>query len=211
MALLDESGAAMNGMPAKPGEGSLLQSRRYATIVADPPWQYRPGVAMSSPGPSAAERHYVTTPNEEIAALPVVDLAEDNAHLYMWVTNPILTEQRLRGGPTACEIVRGWGFEPKTLLTWIKSENGAGMGWFFRGDTEHVLFAVRGVLPINSDKRVSNVFRGSRGIHSQKPDSFLDLVEQVSPGPYLELFARRQRLGWDTWGNEALQHVEIAS
>lgn len=129
----------------------------------------------------------------------------------MWVTNPILTEQRLRGGATAMEIVRGWGFEPKTILTWVKSENGAGMGWFFRGDTEHVVFAVRGNLPISSDRRVSNVFRGSRGEHSQKPDSFLDLVEQVSPGPYLEMFARRQRLGWDTWGNEALNHIDLAA
>lgn len=183
---------------------------RYATIVADPPWQYRPGIAQFGAGPSTAERHYKTTPNAEIAEIPVTDWAEENAHLYMWVTNPILTEQRLRGGPTACAIARRWGFEPKTLLTWIKSENGAGMGWFFRGDTEHVLFAVRGVLPINSDKRISNVFRGSRGEHSQKPDSFLDLVESVSPGPYLELFARRQRLGWDTWGNEALPHVVMA-
>lgn len=126
------------------------------------------------------------------------------------MTNPILTEQR-PSGPNVCATVRGWGFEPKTLLTWVKSEAGSGLGWYFRGDTEHVLFAVRGSLPISAEARVSNVFRGKRGRHSQKPESFLDLVETVSPGPYLEMFARRQRLNWSTWGNEALEHVEIAS
>ena len=181
---------------------------KYRTIVADPPWRYT--VTPNEDGPSTAEKHYETATQDAISELPIAALAQDNAHLYMWVTNPILTEQRLRGGPNAVAIARAWGFEPKTLLTWIKSENGAGMGFYFRGDTEHVLFAVRGQLSIPSERRISNVFRGSRGEHSQKPDAFLDLVEQVSPGPYLELFARRQRLGWDTWGNEALEHVAIA-
>jgi N6-adenosine-specific RNA methylase IME4 len=167
----------------------------YRTIVADPPWRYTKSVPEDG-GASAAERHYPTMTMGEIAALPVASLADENAHLYMWVTNPILTRQRWCN-PDAVDIARAWGFEPKTVLTWIKSESGAGMGWFFRGDTEHVIFAVRGTLPIASEKRVSTVFRGSRGRHSQKPESFLDLVERVSPGPYVELFSRRARLGWD--------------
>ena len=177
---------------------------RYRTIVADPPWRY--GEARKHP--TSAEGQYPTMGASEIAAVPVAELSENDAHLYMWVTNPVLTEQRWIG-PNACQIARSWGFEPKALLTWIKSEHGAGMGFFFRGDTEHVLFAVRGQLPIPASRRISNVFRGQRGAHSQKPEAFLDLVESVSPGPYLELFARRQRLGWDTWGNEALEHVAI--
>jgi N6-adenosine-specific RNA methylase IME4 len=157
----------------------------------------------------SAEDHYSTMGQGAIAALPVASLAEPDAHLYVWVTNPILTEQRLKGGPNVCAIARAWGFEPKTLLTWIKSEAGAGLGFYFRGDTEHVLFCMRGNLPIPAEIRESNVFRGSRGEHSAKPDSFMDLVERVSPGPYLELFSRRARLGWDTWGDESLGNVKL--
>jgi N6-adenosine-specific RNA methylase IME4 len=186
-------------------------SGKYKTIVADPPWKYTmetPPTAKGG-GPSSAERNYGTMTTAEIAALPVAEMAADNAHLYMWVTNPVLTEQRLWGGFNACAIARAWGFEPKTMLTWIKSEKGAGMGFFFRGDTEHVLFAVRGTLPIPAEQRISNVFRGPRGRHSQKPDAFLDLVERVSPGPYVELFARRARFNWDYWGNESLSTAEM--
>ncbi len=183
---------------------------RYSTIVVDPPWRY----AVNHPGSNSkhvrsAEDHYETLTNSEIADLPVRELAADAAHLYAWVTNPILTEQR-PSGPNINSIVRGWGFEPKTLLTWVKSENGSGLGWYFRGDTEHVLFAARGNLSIPANLRESNVFRGSRGAHSQKPDSLLDLVERVSPGPYLEMFARRARFGWDYWGDESLGTAELA-
>lgn len=181
---------------------------RYRTIVADPPWQYTKA-KMASYAPGAAEGQYDTLPVSAIAALPVRDLAEDDAHLYLWVTNPVLTEQRI--DTTACEVARAWGFVPKTLLTWVKSENGAGMGFFFRGDTEHVLFCVRGDLPIPAATRESNVFRGPRGPHSAKPDAFLDLVERVSPGPYVELFARRARFGWDYWGNQSLGTAEVAA
>lgn len=187
---------------------------RYRTIVADPPWKYTVTAPPTKKGggPSSAERNYDTLTTAEIATLPVGDLASENAHLYMWVTNPVLTEQRMwGGGPNACGIARAWGFEPKTLLTWIKSEAGAGMGFFFRGDTEHVLFAVKGNLPIPAEHRVSNVFRGHRGAHSQKPDGFLDLVERVSPGPYVELFARRARFGWDYWGDQSLGTAELVA
>ena len=185
---------------------------RFRTIVADPPWRYTGSPGLNGTNhPTAAESHYTTLTMDEIAALPVANLAADNAHLYLWVTNPILTEQRLGGGPNVCAIARAWGFEPKTVLTWLKSENGAGMGFFWRGDTEHVLFAVRGYLPIPAEQRLSNVFRGKRGAHSAKPDAFLDLVEQVSPAPRLEMFARRARFGWDYWGDQSLQTVEMAA
>jgi N6-adenosine-specific RNA methylase IME4 len=177
----------------------------YGTIVADPPWRYNAtGTAAGGMKVRTAEAHYDTMSQEEIAAIDVASMAADDAHLYMWVTNPVLTEQRLRGGPNAIAIMRAWGFEPKTMLTWIKGENGGGMGFYFRGDTEHVLFGVRGNAPIPPSVRRSNVFRGAKGAHSAKPDSFLDIVEQVSPGPYLELFSRRARFGWDTWGNQSL-------
>jgi N6-adenosine-specific RNA methylase IME4 len=91
---------------------------RYRTIVADPPWRYTitPPLKAGKTVGLSAEDHYSTMGQDEIAALPIATLAEDDAHLYMWVTNPVLTEQRLKGGPNVCAIARGWGFEPKTLL-----------------------------------------------------------------------------------------------
>jgi N6-adenosine-specific RNA methylase IME4 len=136
---------------------------------------------------------------DEIAALPVARLAEDAAHLYLWTTNGYLER--------AFEIARGWGFTPSTTLTWCKPPKGIGLGGAYSLTTEFCIFARRGSLAAN---RVdSSWWLWHRNRHSQKPEAFLDIVEQVSPGPYLEMFARRNRLGWDTWGNEALQHVDL--
>ena len=186
---------------------------RYRTIVCDPPWRYTQKPPAKTGAGVSAEHKYSTATTDELAHIDVAGMATDDAHLYMWVTNPILTRQRqsISGSLDAVDLARAWGFEPKTLLTWLKGENGAGMGWYFRGDTEHVMFCVRGDLPIAADKRVSNVFRGCHGEHSAKPDSFIDLVEQVSPGPYLELFARRARFGWDYWGDQSLGTAEVAA
>lgn len=180
---------------------------RYATIVADPPWRYQKNTSMGSK-PGAAEAHYATMGMREIAQLPVATLAAENAHLYLWVTVPRLYGDRDDRSFSPADVMEEWGFSLKTMLTWVKSGS-PGMGWYFRGQTEHVLFGVRGSLPIPPETRVPNYILAPRSGHSGKPDAFLDLVESVSPGPYLELFARRQRLGWDTWGDEALEHVEI--
>jgi len=184
---------------------------KYRTIVADPPWEYDRKTGLTTRGykPSTAEAHYPTMPMAEIAALPVTDLAEDDAHLYLWVTSPRLFGDRMAGAadPGPREIMAAWGFAYKTTLVWVKP--GWGMGWWFRNNHEFVLFGVRGKLPIPQEKRRGSVITGGKREHSRKPDSFYDLVEAVSPGPYLELFARRQRLGWDTWGDEALEHVEL--
>lgn len=162
----------------------------YATIVADPPWSYqRSGVQ------GAVDSQYSTMTGDDIAAMPVADLAADNAHLYMWVTVP-----KLWDSPTPAEIAESWGFTYKTLITWVKGER-VGLGWYYRVDTEHVLFATRGRAPIPGELRESNVLWSPRGAHSAKPDAFLDLVERVSPAPRVELFCRRPRFGWDTWGH----------
>jgi N6-adenosine-specific RNA methylase IME4 len=127
--------------------------------------------------------------------------ADDDAHLYLWTINRYIED--------AYTVARAWGFKPSTLLMWCKEPKGIGLGGTFALSSEFVLFARRGTL--NANERIDrNWFTWPRSTHSRKPDAFLDLVEQVSPGPYLELFARRQRLGWDTWGNEALEHVELA-
>ena len=177
---------------------------RYRTIVADPPWAYntRKTELRSGGRGGQAEHHYDTMANAEIAALPVKEWVEDKAHLYLWVTVPRLFGERNGSravGPI--EIVEAWGFKFKTMLTWVKPGAG-GMGWYFRGQTEHVIFATRGGLGIPAASREPNVFTAPRTGHSRKPASFYDLVERVSPGPYLEMFARRVRLGWKGWGEE---------
>lgn len=174
-------------------------SGKYRTIVCDPPWDVGRGPEWSSNGPSRPLA-YPTMSVEEIADLPVHDLADKRAHLYLWTVNAYVED--------AYEITRLWGFRPVVLLTWCKEPHGIGLGGTFIQTTEHVLFARRGVC--KAAERIDTTWwLWKRGEHSRKPDAFLDVVERVSPAPRLELFARRQRLGWDTWGNEALQHVEL--
>ncbi len=175
---------------------------KYATIVADPPWRYR----TTSQTRSATQRihpgvvhHYSTMSFEEIADLPVRDLAAGDAHLYLWATTPLLFGEDATKGIGPAEILRRWGFRYVTLLTWVK-RGGRGLGYHFRGHTEHVLFGVRGRLPILPADRKPNVFEAPRRGHSVKPPIFYDLVESVSPEPRVELFARQPRLGWDSWG-----------
>ena len=145
--------------------------------------------------------HYAVMDLEDICALPIADLAEEDAHLYLWVTNPLLFWGE--------QVIKAWGFEYRTIITWEK-QGTLGMGFHFRNQTEHCLFATRGKLPIPPEKRVKTIFQAPKKRHSQKPELFYDIVERVSPGPYLELFARRNRFNWDTWGNESMNHVEIA-
>jgi N6-adenosine-specific RNA methylase IME4 len=172
---------------------------KYRTIVADPPWFYERATGLG--GKRAAADNYPTMTNAEIAAMPIGDMAEDSAHLYLWVTNPrLFKEERDECGPR--DIMAAWGFRYVTLLTWHKL-GAPGMGWYFRGDTEHVMFGVRGAAPIPPESRLSNHFAASRTGHSAKPDRFYEMVERVSPEPRLELFARRRRFGWDVLGNEA--------
>lgn len=182
-----------------PGFSRGEQVNRYRTIVADPPWHVTAGPGWASGG-RTRPLTYPTMTVPEIAALPVQDFAEPDAHLYVWTINKYI--------PDTYEIAREWGFQPSTLLTWCKHPNGLGLGGAWSLTTEHVLFARRGRLPARS--RIDTTWwLWRRGKHSAKPDAFQDLVEQVSPGPYLEMFARRQRLGWDTWGLECLNHVDL--
>lgn len=158
----------------------------FRVVVADPPWQYDDTATRG-----AVEHHYASMTVAAICELPVRDLADEAAHLYLWTTNSHL--------PEAFRVMEAWGFEYKTLLTWVKPQ--IGMGHYFRGCTEHVLFGVRGVLgTLRSDAR--NWFEAPRAEHSTKPEEFYRLVETCSPGPYLELFARRARPHWRTWGDE---------
>jgi N6-adenosine-specific RNA methylase IME4 len=191
----------------------------YRTIVADPPWSYlvhpltddervarlhadRDGNPSPRRRGAPADLHYPTMTHAEVAQLPIGEYADAQCHLYLWVTNPRLFADKAGHGPTPAEMMAGWGFEYVTMLTWQKL-GAPGLGWYFRGQTEHVLFGVKGKLGIPSGIRVSNHFAAAKGRHSAKPDRFYEIVERVSPEPRLEMFARRRRFGWDVWGNEA--------
>lgn len=186
---------------------------RYQTIVADPPWPYPDdhrglGIGRGSRAWAGGSRErrkppYSSMTVEEIAALPVRDFSEGRAHLYLWTTSRHL--------PVSFGIIEAWGFRYAQTLTWAKPPGPAMLGGSFAPSTEFVLFCRRGTLAAK-EKVGTSWFawpRNPAGSHSRKPEAFLDLVERVSPGPYLELFARRQRLGWDTWGNESLEHVAL--
>jgi N6-adenosine-specific RNA methylase IME4 len=169
---------------------------KYRTIVADPPWRYeQPGVTKAD-----ARRFYATLSVGEICGQRdlVLPLAEDDAHLWLWTTNALIEE--------SYDVVRAWGFRPLTLLTWCKPQ--PGVGNYLRNNTEHCILSSRGAPMTPETKAIASWYIWPRKAHSQKPEAFYDLVEQVSPAPRLELFARRQRLGWDTWGDEALNHVD---
>ncbi len=167
---------------------------RFHTIVADPPWDYtlsRKRHAGHGTIWGLADDHYKTMDFERIKRLNVERYADNNAHLYLWVTNAFMEE--------GLELVRKWGFIQKTILTWVKPQ--MGMGRYYRNNTEHVLFAVKGSLPPLRHNALTS-FVAKRGKHSEKPQEFYDIVESMSPGPYLELFARKPREGWTVWGDE---------
>jgi N6-adenosine-specific RNA methylase IME4 len=137
----------------------------------------------------------------EICELPVGEMAAEDAHLYLWTTNRYL--------PAAFDVVKAWGFRYTKTLVWCKTPRGLGPGGTWSQSTEYVLFARRGSLA-TTQRYDTNWFNWPRQRgHSKKPEAFLDMVEATSPGPYLELFARRNRLGWDTWGNESLEMIDL--
>ena len=165
----------------------VAESRRFATVYADPPWRYANGGTRG-----AAGRHYRTMTVEEIAALPVPQLAEDRAHLHLWTTTSFL--------PEALDVLRAWGFAYKSQLVWAKPGR-LGMGNYWRVSHEILLLGVRGGLPFN-DHGQRSWLEAERGRHSQKPWAVRRRIERVSPGPYLELFGRELVEGWTVFGNE---------
>lgn len=165
----------------------------YRTIVVDPPWDHSDGTGRTyGPNPKRLTTlDYSVLAVDEIAALPVGDLAGPNAHLYLWATNRYLRD--------AYDVAAAWGFAVSKPLVWCKPPIGF-FGPPYVSSAEFVLFARRGSLPARARIERQWWVWPRRGAHSTKPDAFLDLVERVSPPPYVELFARRPRLGWDHWG-----------
>jgi N6-adenosine-specific RNA methylase IME4 len=184
---------------------------RYRTIVADPPWEYdatpkgRPGWRKGGGIATSAPLPYRSMSLVEIAALPIQELADpDGTWLFLWTTNRYL--------PAAFSLLAGWGFVYRQTIVWAKPSFPVG-GCVTANAAEYLLVARRGHVGIINRWPGGSVVTAPKGAlageHSKKPEIFLDLVERVAPGPYLELFARRQRLGWDTWGDEALCHVDL--
>jgi N6-adenosine-specific RNA methylase IME4 len=174
---------------AKAPEDIIKSAAKFATIVIDPPWDWGDEGDQDQMG--RARPDYATMSKEQLMALPVGTLADDDCHLYMWITN--------RSLPKGFDLIQAWGFRYITAITWAKPS--FGMGNYFRGQTEQILFAVKGSQPLKR-KDVGTLFTAPRGPngHSSKPVEFYDLVESCSPGPFLEMFSRHNRDGWTPWG-----------
>ncbi len=183
---------------------------KYRTLVADPPWEIARRMGAGGRRARATEVPYAFMSIDAICELKPP--AAEDAHLFLWATRRVFREG------DACRVARAWGFEPCGEIIWGLRNPGMGTP-SLANDHEPCLIARRGSLDFQATEPLGVYFwrqpyaMTPQGVpakvHSAKPEAFLDLVEQVSPGPYLELFARRQRLGWDTYGNEALNHVDF--
>ena len=170
-----------------------IKSNLYKTLVLDPPWD----VEQKGNGRGAA-RHYPLMTLDRIKAMPVADLCEENAHCWLWVTNATLEH--------GYDVLRVWGFTPRSIFTWVKPR--MGLGVYLRNATEHILLGTRGKAPVLFNAQMNwGIFPLQD--HSHKPEEIHEIVRRCSPGPYLELFARRKYPGFDVWGNEIESDVEI--
>ncbi len=173
---------------------SLIQlGAKFSAIYADPPWPY-----SNTSARGAAQKHYKTMSMDAILKEPVNELAAEQSHLHLWTTNSFLRE--------AFDVMQAWNFTYKSCLVWIKPQ--LGMGNYWRVSHEFLLLGVRGQLPFR-DNTCRSWVSARRTIHSRKPFAFRALVEQVSPGPYLELYGREEQPNtqWTVYGNQVEQKL----
>ncbi|MBI4460414.1 MAG: S-adenosylmethionine-binding protein [Acidobacteria bacterium] len=176
-----------------------LTKQHFGTILIDPPWRFANRTGKMAPEHKRLHR-YPTMSFEEIAELPVGKLALPNSHLYLWCPNALLLE--------ALTIMKAWGFTYKTNIVWYKvrkdgGPDGRGVGFYFRNVTELLLFGVKGHLrTLKPGRTQTNVIISRKQEHSRKPETAYRIIEQCSPGPYLELFARERIMGWAQWGDQ---------
>lgn len=180
---------------------SKVAGRRFRTVLADPPWQFQNRTGKVAPEHRRLNR-YGTMALDEICALPVADCVASTAHLYLWVPNALL--------PDGLRVLQAWGFEYKSNIVWRKirkdgGSDGRGVGFYFRNVTELILFGVRGknARTLDPGRSQVNYIESRKREHSRKPDEQYALIEDCSPGPYLELFSRGVRDNWTVWGNQA--------
>lgn len=180
---------------------AFTNGRKFKTVLADPPWQFQNRTGKVAPEHRRLNR-YPTMTLDDICDLPVSEVVEDTAHLYMWVPNALL--------PEGLRVMEAWGFQYKSNLVWHKirkdgGSDGRGVGFYFRNVTELILFGVRGknARTLDAGRSQVNMIQTRKREHSRKPDEQYELIEACSPGPYLELFARGDRPKWAVWGNQA--------
>jgi N6-adenosine-specific RNA methylase IME4 len=179
---------------------------KYRTIIVDPPWDYPDGfngwgIRRALPYPALSLG--------QIAALPLPELLAREGYLFLWVTNRHL--------PSAFALISQWSFTYRQTLTWDKGVGSGGLGGMFATTSEFVIIAQNIGLGTHAHGPRTNRVRHSESVlrfarqrnHSQKPDAFFALIETLAPGPYLELFARRKRLGWHSWGDEVVSDIKI--
>lgn len=160
--------------------------------MLDPPWD------IKQKGKLGAINHYNLMTLDQFRNLPIPELAADDAHLWLWVPNGLV--------PEAIQLIKDWGFTYRNSFYWIKPR--LGLGVYLRNASETVLFATRGKAPVLFKGQPNWLFAPLQD-HSHKPEEMYEVIERVSPGPYLELFARRHRHGWDSWGNEIDSDIYI--
>jgi N6-adenosine-specific RNA methylase IME4 len=177
-----------------------INNKTYSTILADPPWRFQNRTGKMAPEHKRLNR-YPTLLLDEIKEIPVHLVANKDAHLYLWVPNALLNE--------GLEVMEAWGFKYKSNIIWHKvrkdgGPDGRGVGFYFRNTTEIILFGTRGHMRTLQPGRTQvNIIRTQKQEHSRKPDEQYEIIQNCSPGPYLELFARGKRKGWDVFGNQA--------
>ena len=197
----------MDGCPTTPNAADDLLAtaagRRFATVMADPPWRFQNATGKVAPEHRRLNR-YATMTLDDIKALPLPRIAAEPSHLYLWVPNALL--------PEGLAVMAAWGFRYKANVVWHKvrrdgGSDGRGVGFYFRNVTELLLFGVLGknarTLPPGRTR--VNMLQTRKREHSRKPDEQYGLIESCSPGPYLELFGRGIRDGWTTWGDQAAE------
>ncbi|MGF6428235.1 MT-A70 family methyltransferase [Bradyrhizobium elkanii] len=180
------------------------RGKRYGTILADPPWQFQNKTGKIAPEHKRLAR-YGTMTLADIEALPISNIAADPAHLYLWVPNAML--------PDGLRVMEAWGFKYKANIIWHKirkdgGPDGRGVGFYFRNVTEMLLFGVRGknARTLAPGRTQVNFMATRKREHSRKPDEQYPIIEECSPGPFFELFARGPRKGWTVWGNQAEEY-----
>ena len=192
------------------GAGSVAEDLRqleggpFSTVLADPPWRFMNRTGKVAPEHRRLSR-YDTMTTAAIRALPVAEVAAENAHLYLWVPNALIAD--------GLRVMESWGFTYKSNIVWAKRRkdggpDGRGVGFYFRNVTELVLFGVKGRMrTLAPGRRQVNMIETRKREHSRKPDEQYGVIEDCSPGPYLELFARYPQQGWVSWGLEADEEV----
>lgn len=190
-----------------------FKMKKYKTIVIDPPWKYgKWGKASEKAflvsGINQETNKEIPLPYnwmniDEIKALPLGGLADNDCELYLWATQKYL--------PYAFDLIEAWGFKYCQTLTWCKTPRGTGQGGVYCPTTEFLILARRGKMP--NVKRIDSTWfhtKRPHNSHSTKPEFFQDLIEKVGEGPRLEMFARRERNGWDVFGNEVDNSIDLS-